>query len=103
MDAIHFGDMNDPDSDPQQYLDRVREENPNDQEVYPDRTDDTVSTFRLLEEYGTDPNVVFVGNEPSENARQVEGPVTYEDVGLVDERKEVLDDGAMANDRGESA
>jgi len=95
MDAVHFGDMNDPDSDPQQYLDRVREENPNDQEVYPDRSDHTVSTFRLLEEYGTDPNVVFVGNEPSPNAEQVEGPVTYDEIEQVDRRKEVLDDGTF--------
>ena len=91
MDAIHFGNMNDPESDPQQYLERVREEHPTDRSDFPDRSSDRVSTFRLLEELGTDPNVVFVGNEPGPNARQVEGPVSYEDVGQVDRRKEVLD------------
>ncbi|WP_331233990.1 4Fe-4S ferredoxin N-terminal domain-containing protein [Natronorarus salvus] len=96
MDAIHFGDMNDPDSDPNRYLERVREENLNDLDQFPDRSDDTVSTFRLLEELGTEPNVVFVGNEPGPNARQVEGPVAYEDIGAVDERKEVLNDGTVA-------
>ncbi|MFP9192654.1 4Fe-4S ferredoxin N-terminal domain-containing protein [Natronosalvus vescus] len=96
MDAIHFGDMNDPDSDPNQYLERVRSENPNDREYYPNRTPDTVNTFRLLEELGTDPNVVFVGNEPGPNAKQVDGPVAYEDIGEVDRRKEVLDDGTFA-------
>ncbi|MCU4743112.1 4Fe-4S ferredoxin N-terminal domain-containing protein [Natronoglomus mannanivorans] len=96
MDAIHFGDMNDDESDPNQYLEQVREENPNDREDYPNRSGDTVSTFRLLEELGTDPNVVFVGNEPGPNAKQVEGPVKYEEIGEVDRRKEVLDDGTFA-------
>ncbi|WP_255171554.1 4Fe-4S ferredoxin N-terminal domain-containing protein [Natrononativus amylolyticus] len=95
MDAIHFGDMNDPESDPNQYLEQVRSEKPNDHEHFPNRSSDTVSTFRLLEELGTDPNVVFVGNEPGPNARQVEGPVSYEDIGEVDRRKEVLDDGTF--------
>ena len=103
MDAIHFGDMNDPDSDPNRYLERVREERPSANELqdeeapeFGDRSEDTVSTFRLLEELGTEPNVVFVGNEPGPNARQVEGPVTYEEIGQVDERKEALDDGTFA-------
>ena len=91
MDAIYFGNMNDPESDPQRYLEQVREETPTDRENFPNRPSDTVSTFRLLEELGTDPNVVFVGNDPGPNARQVEGPVSYENVGQVDRRKEVLD------------
>ena len=95
MDAIHFGDMNDSESTPRQYLDRVTEERPNDQQQFPNRPDDTVSTFRLLEAFGTEPNVVYVGNEPGENAEQVDGPVKYEDLGLVDRRKEVLDDGTF--------
>ncbi len=99
MDAIHFGDMNDPDDDPQQHLERVRNEQPNDLDTYPNRPTNTVSTFRLLEEFGTDPNVVYVGNEPSEEAEQVEGPVTYEDIGEVDRRKEVLDDGTFGGVR----
>ncbi|MCU4753234.1 4Fe-4S dicluster domain-containing protein [Halobacteria archaeon AArc-curdl1] len=96
MDAIHFGDMNDEGSDPNEYLERVRSENPNDREHFPNRPADTVNTFRLLEELGTDPNVVFVGNEPGPNATQVDGPVAYEDIGEVDRRKEVLDDGTFA-------
>ncbi|MFC7212701.1 4Fe-4S ferredoxin N-terminal domain-containing protein [Saliphagus sp. GCM10025334] len=96
MDAIHFGDMNDEDSDPNRYLEQVRESNPNDRETFPNRTENKVSTFRLLEELGTDPNVVFVGNEPGPDAKQVEGPVAYEDVGQLDRRKEVLDDGTFA-------
>jgi len=101
MDAIHFGDMNDPESAPNQHLEEYRNDQSNDREDWENRKEHTVSTFRLLEDKGTDPNVVYVGNEPGEHAHQVEGPVTYEDVGLVDNRKEeVLDKGKAANDGG---
>ncbi|MES3517847.1 MAG: 4Fe-4S ferredoxin N-terminal domain-containing protein [Natronomonas sp.] len=106
MDAIHFGDMNDPESDPNRYLERAREEyrganelQDDDAPEFPGRSEDTASTFRLLEELGTDPNVVFVGNEPGPSAEQVAGPVAYEDVGEVDRRKEVLDDGTFGGGR----
>ncbi len=103
MDAIHFGDMNDPESAPNQHLREYREQQENDQS-YPNRKEHTVSTFKLMEERGTDPNVHYIGNEPSPHAEQVEGPVTYEDAGIVDNRKEeVLDNGAMANTEGEQA
>ena len=97
MDAIHFGDMNDPESDPNQHLKEYREEHPNDQSQFPDRPDDTVSTFRLQEELGTKPNVRYIGNEPADDAEQVEGPVTYEAMGLVDERNEtdLMDGGTL--------
>ncbi|MFW6448443.1 MAG: 4Fe-4S ferredoxin, partial [Halobacteriota archaeon] len=58
-----------------------------------DRPADTVSTFRALEDKGTDPGVIFIGNEPSAHAEQVEGPVRYEDKGLIDHRKSVVLDG----------
>ncbi|QSW98788.1 4Fe-4S ferredoxin N-terminal domain-containing protein [Haloterrigena alkaliphila] len=50
------------------------------------------STFKLLEDVGTHPNVTYIGNEPGPEAEQVEGPVAYEDVGLVDKRQDVLDE-----------
>ncbi|SEW19452.1 4Fe-4S ferredoxin N-terminal domain-containing protein [Halobacterium jilantaiense] len=105
MDAIHFGDLNDPESDPNTHLEQYRDEQSNDLSKFKDRKEHTVSTFNLMEERGTKPNVRYVGNEPSPHAEQVEGPVSYEDVGLVDNRKEeVLDNGAMANqDGGEEA
>jgi len=97
-DAIHFGDMNDPESDPNQHLAAYEAAHENDTSEFENRPDDTVSTFRALEERGTDPGVVFIGDEPSPEARQVEGPVTYEEQGLVDDRKSgVLDQGAAAN------
>ena len=103
MDAIHFGDLNDPESPPNQHLREYREGQGNDTSEFPDRKEHTVSTFKLMEERGTEPNVRFIGNEPSPHAEQVEGPVTYEEMGLVDDRKEVLDDGAAATQGGESA
>jgi Fe-S-cluster-containing dehydrogenase component len=100
MDAIHFGDLNDPESAPNTHLEQYKDEQENDMK-FPNRKEHTVSTFQLMEERGTDPNVRYVGNEPSQDAEQVEGPVSYEDVGLVDDRKEeVLDNGAMANQEG---
>ncbi|WP_123619266.1 4Fe-4S ferredoxin N-terminal domain-containing protein [Halorubrum sp. CSM-61] len=103
MDAIHFGDLNDPESPPNQHLDEYREGQDNDLSEFPNRKEHTTSTFKLMEERGTEPNVRFVGNEPSPHAEQVEGPVAYEDMGLTDDRKEVLDEGASATQGGESA
>lgn len=101
MDAIHFGDLNDPESPPNKHIEQYRAQQENDTSVYPDRKEHTVSTFKLLEERGTSPNIHYLGNAPSEHAEQVEGPVTYEDVDLVDNRKEeVLEDGAAANQEG---
>jgi Fe-S-cluster-containing dehydrogenase component len=103
MDAIHFGDLNDPESAPNQHLEQYRDQQENDLSDWPDRKGHTVSTFQLMEERGTDPNVHYIGNEPSQDATQVEGPVTYEDVGLVDDRKEaVLDQGAAATQEEEA-
>lgn len=97
-DAIHFGDLNDPESDPNRHLREYVEEHPNDRSEFENRSPDTVSTFRPLEDRGTDPGVVFIGNEPSEEAEQVEGPVKYEDAGLVDHRKsEILDHGGAGD------
>ncbi|MFC4542359.1 4Fe-4S ferredoxin N-terminal domain-containing protein [Halosolutus amylolyticus] len=58
-------------------------------------TDGRNSSFRLLEDIGTHPNIVYIGNEPGPEAEQVEGPVAYDDVGQTDDRKEVLDDGTV--------
>ncbi|SIR83357.1 4Fe-4S ferredoxin N-terminal domain-containing protein [Natronorubrum thiooxidans] len=50
------------------------------------------STFKLLEDVGTNPNVTYIGNEPGPEAEQVEGPVAYSDIGGTDNRKDVLDE-----------
>ncbi|MDP6102665.1 MAG: hypothetical protein QF579_05125, partial [Dehalococcoidia bacterium] len=78
-DAIFFGDMNDPNSPPNQYLSKKRKEKGG-----------ILSTFRLLDEVGTGPNILYIGHQPSKNAKQVDGPITYEDWGWVDERGTVL-------------
>ncbi len=64
-DAIHFGNLEDPESAPRQHLDDIEENE---------------STFRLLEDHGTEPNIIYVGNEPSADATPVEGPRTLEDM-----------------------
>ncbi|MCU4924743.1 4Fe-4S dicluster domain-containing protein [Halobacteria archaeon AArc-dxtr1] len=65
------------------------------------------STFKLLEEYGTNPNVLYMGDEPGPRAEQVppeevQGSVVYENVTfdradgeegqLADARKDVTDE-----------
>ncbi|OIB59326.1 4Fe-4S ferredoxin N-terminal domain-containing protein [Natrialba sp. SSL1] len=125
--AIQFGDMNDPESDPQQYIQnvplaRAQEHDPDDEELQEaiaivegeeegaDEDDDdgmteedairllrgeygdNDSSFKLLEEFGTNPNVIYLGNEPGPNAEQVPGPVAYEDVGQINNRMEVTDE-----------
>jgi Fe-S-cluster-containing dehydrogenase component len=78
--VIHFGDLNDPESEPRQYLQqRLRDSN------------GQLSTFRLLEELGTDPSVIFIGQQPSKRAKAVDGPRTHEDWGLVEERRDLLE------------
>ena len=62
-----------------------------------------LSTFKLLEDIGTEPNITYIGNEPGPRAEQKEnGPVRYEDLTgqdrwgneVKDNRKEHLDYGA---------
>ena len=74
VDAIHFGNLEDSESAPRQHLEEL---------------DDDASTFRLLEWMGTDPNVIYVGDEPGGPATPVEGPRTVEDMhrDLTRERK----------------
>jgi molybdopterin-containing oxidoreductase family iron-sulfur binding subunit len=62
------------------------------QERFEDFVDAPESEFSLLADMGTNPNVTYLGNEPGPNAEQVPGPTSYEDVGMVDTRQEVLDD-----------
>jgi len=109
MSAIHFGDMNDPESRPQQYL-RQRAEQEFERDTTLDNGEDwgetvtpwgKLSAFQLLEDLGTDPNVVYLGNEPGPNAEQVEGPVTYEQIGAEDNRKHHLDETSTVKGPGD--
>lgn len=77
--AIHFGNMNDPDSRPNQYLAQKAKEKGG-----------KISTFRLLEDHGTKPSIIYIGQQPSRSARPVDGPVSYEDWGLVEKRLPLL-------------
>ena len=80
MGVIHYGDLNDPESEPNRYL-RQRME----------AAGGRLSTFRLLESLGTRPNVIYIGHQPSSRATPTTGPVRYEDWGWVDERRIVLE------------
>jgi len=109
MSAIHFGDMADEESRPRRYM-RRRAEQEFDQDTQfedpQEEYEETVtpwgklSTFKLLQQMGTQPNITYIGNEPGENAKQIDGPVSYSalrnrwGVEVVDERKEHLDYGA---------
>ncbi len=80
MDAIHVGDMNDPDSAPNRYLAQRRQEN-----------NGRLATFRLLEDLGTEPNIVYIGSPPSPRAELVDNPVAYGEWGLQVDRRVVLE------------
>jgi Fe-S-cluster-containing dehydrogenase component len=81
MNAIHFGDLNDPESEPNQYLASRRAEAPGGQ----------LPTFRLLDDLGTQPNIIYIGHPPSRHAEIVDGPFSYEDWGLTTDRRKVLE------------
>ncbi len=78
--VIHFGDLNDPESEPNQYLRKRIEE-----------SGGKLSTFHLLDDLGTKPNVIYIGHQPSRHAEPAEPPVRYEDWGFIDERRIVLE------------
>jgi Fe-S-cluster-containing dehydrogenase component len=80
MNALHIGDLNDPDSPPRRHLAKRREE-----------TGGNLPTFRLLEDMGTEPNVIYIGQPPSSRAQLVEGPWSYADWGLVEDRRALLE------------
>ena len=98
VDAIHVGDLNDPESKPRQYLDEVAaRHNENPGAGQPEAGLDTTSEdaewqrqrhvprWRFQEDRGTKPNVIYVGHQPSEDAHWVDEPGSYQDYGL--ERK----------------
>ncbi|MBI2287909.1 MAG: 4Fe-4S dicluster domain-containing protein, partial [Chloroflexi bacterium] len=78
--VLHFGDMNDPNSEPRRYLREKTQEKGG-----------QLSTFRLLENQGTKPSIIYIGQQPSRSAKLVEGPVSYADWGLVEKRLDVLE------------
>lgn len=65
VDAIHFGDLNDEESDPNQYLEEFDEED----------------TFKLRTD-ASNPKVTYIGDSPEDvETAQVPGPTTYDDIG----------------------
>ncbi len=80
MNALHIGDLNDPNSAPNVYLAQRRAQ-----------AGGNLQTFRLLEDLGTDPNIIYIGRPPSPRAELVDGPFTLGDWGLTDDRRAVLE------------
>jgi molybdopterin-containing oxidoreductase family iron-sulfur binding subunit len=62
-DAIKFGDMEDPNSEPRTYL----------------RENQGKSRWKLMEEEGLEPNVIYLGQKPSDQARPIEDADTFKD------------------------
>ena len=83
-EALHIGDLNDPDSPPMRYLRQRQEEAAEQGRELP--------TFRLLEDLGTNPNVIYIGSHPTAEAELVEPETPYAMLGLSENRSEVLDD-----------
>ncbi|MFW6017916.1 MAG: 4Fe-4S ferredoxin N-terminal domain-containing protein [Halapricum sp.] len=88
VDAIQFGDMNDPESAPRQYL----------QEKLGELDDSEAGPKQYLEEYpedtfvlrenASDPNVIYVGEDPSDvEVEAAPGPTTKEDRGLEEQNR----------------
>lgn len=66
VNAIQFGDLNDPESDPNKYLEDYDED-----EYFQLHTD------------ASNPNVTYIGDDPSDvDTKRVSGPVTHADRGL---------------------
>jgi len=97
VDAIHVGDLNDPESKPRKYLEEVEKRHGSGDEAGQpeagyDTTDENaewmeqrhVPRWRFQEEYGTRPNVIYVGHQPSEDANDqwVDKPGDYDSYGL---------------------
>ena len=78
--VIHPGDINDPNSEPMRYLAQRQKD-----------AGGNLSVFRLLENQGTKPSVIFIGQQPTRAAVPVDGPVSYADWGLVEKRLDVLE------------
>ena len=78
VDAIHFGDMEDAESAPRQHMREYRE----------------TSRFELLENTGNEPNIVYLGDEPTGKAESTDGPYTYRDLDMapLDQPAEEVED-----------
>ncbi len=118
MSAIHFGDFNDPNSRPNRYLELAKEIEPSTEEKIENvedpeedwetppapHSEQQLSAFRLLEDIGTQPNILYLGNEPGAHAEQIEGPIDYgqppvdeteDGVPVMDRRKDATDESTV--------
>jgi molybdopterin-containing oxidoreductase family iron-sulfur binding subunit len=62
------------------------------QQLFRDYVNAPQNEFELLADVGTNPNVDYLGHEPGPEAQQVPGPISYDDVGLLNVRQNALED-----------
>ncbi|MDS0477709.1 4Fe-4S ferredoxin N-terminal domain-containing protein [Natrinema sp. 1APR25-10V2] len=62
------------------------------QQLFEDYVNAPQNEFELLADFGTNPNVDYLGHQPGPEAHQVPGPTSYEDVGMLNVRQKALDD-----------
>ncbi|WP_254764343.1 4Fe-4S ferredoxin N-terminal domain-containing protein [Natrinema marinum] len=60
------------------------------QELFEDYVDAPENEFELLGDFGTNPNVDYLGHQPGPEAHQVPGPTSYQDVGMLNVRQKAL-------------
>ena len=83
VDALQFGNLNDPDSDPNQYLAEHPDIDFEDGDVIKEMDVEDIDGVFQLHTDKSDPNEYYIGDDPSDVAvERVPGPTTHEDIGL---------------------
>ena len=83
VDALHFGDLEDPESDPNQYLAEHPDVEFEDGEVVKQIDVEERDGLFQLHTDASNPNEYYIGDDPSDvDITRVPGPTTHADVGL---------------------
>lgn len=83
VDALQFGDLSDPDSDPNQYLADHPDIDFADGDVIKEKDADEIDGIFQLHTDASNPNEYYIGDDPSDvEIERVPGPTTHADIGL---------------------
>ena len=83
VDALHFGDLTDPDSAPNQYLVEHEDIDFEDGETIKDKDVEDIDGMFQLHTDASDPNEYYIGDDPSDvEIERVPGPTTHADLDL---------------------
>lgn len=83
VDALQFGDLNDPDSDPNQYLVDHPDIDFEDGDVLKEVDVEEIDGLFQLHTDASNPNEYYIGDDPSDvEITRVPGPTTHADLGL---------------------